>query len=93
MLKDIVNVQPREGYRLMIQFEDGVEGVIDLAEFVPFTGIFTPLLERKEFVSVQVNPELGTICWPCGADLDPDVLYARLTGKPIASYLEGVKSE
>ena len=28
------------------------------------------------FAQVKVNPELGTIQLPNGADLDPDVLYA-----------------
>jgi hypothetical protein len=27
--------------------------------------------------------ETSTVCWPHGADLDPDVLYAELTGMPI----------
>ena len=34
--------------------------------------------------AVQVNPELGTVCWPSGADLDPDVLYALVTGAPVS---------
>ena len=35
------------------------------------------------FAQVRVDPELGTVVWPNGAELDPDVLYARLTGIPI----------
>jgi hypothetical protein len=86
MLKDIVGVEALDGYRLKLRFEDGVEGVVDVAELVPLTGVFTALRDRKEFLAVQVNPELGTICWPSGADLDPDVLYALITGVPLASY-------
>jgi hypothetical protein len=35
------------------------------------------------FARVRVDPELGSVSWPNGADLDPDVLYGRLTGAPI----------
>jgi hypothetical protein len=86
MLKDIVNVQPLDGYRLRLRFEDGVEGVVDVAQCVPFTGVFAPLRQREEFEAVRVNPELGSIYWPSGADLDPDVLYSLVTGKPIPCY-------
>ncbi len=31
------------------------------------------------FRELQVDPELGTIIWPNGADIDPDVLYGSET--------------
>ena len=82
MLKDIIQVRPLEGFRLYLRFEDGVEGEVDLQALIRFEGIFAPLQTRNEFEKVSVDPDLGTICWPNGADLDPDVLYARLTGQP-----------
>ena len=93
MLKDIVDVKPLDGYRLKLRFEDGAEGVIDVAQLVPLTGVFAALRDRSEFASVRVNPELGTICWPGGADLDPDVLYSLVTGKALPSHEEMAKSK
>jgi hypothetical protein len=83
MLKDVVEVRPLEGYTVYLAFEDGVSGTLDLGSIIRFDGIFEPLRELANFAKVAVNPELGTICWPSGADLDPDVLYARLTGEAL----------
>ena len=41
--------------------------------------MFEPLREPEEFRKVTVDPELGTIVWPNGADLDPDVLHGDHT--------------
>ncbi|MFQ5794355.1 MAG: DUF2442 domain-containing protein [Candidatus Bipolaricaulia bacterium] len=90
MLKDIVEVRPLEGYRLFLRFEDDVQGEIDLAEVIKFEGVFAPLKERAIFEQVQIHSELGTICWPNGADLDPDVLYARITGKSLPAFAQKV---
>jgi hypothetical protein len=86
MLNDIVEARALEGFRLHIRFEDGVEGVVNIKEFVRFEGVFAALGERAVFEKVRVNEELGTVCWPNGADLDPDVLYSHVSGIPIPSF-------
>jgi Protein of unknown function (DUF2442) len=83
MLKDVVAVEPLDGYKLRLWFEDGTEGTLDLAPFLNFRGVFAPLRDLNYFRQVRVDPGLGTVVWPNGADLDPDVLYSRLTGQPI----------
>ena len=93
MLQDIVAAVPLDDYRLQLRFEDGTTGVVDVARCVTFTGVFAPLRDRAQFTAVQVNPELGTVCWPCGADLDPDVLYAIVTGAPVPSLDKALQSQ
>ncbi len=83
MLKDIIEVRPINEYRLLLRFEDGVEGEVDVAKLIRFEGVFSPLADRERFLEVRVDPETGTICWPNGADLDPDVLYSQVTGESI----------
>ncbi len=83
MLKDIVAARALGDYRLHLEFEDGVEGIVDLAHDLSFRGIFEPMRDVGYFAQVHVDPELGTVAWPNGADLDPDVLYGRITGAAV----------
>ncbi len=87
MIRDVVSVQPSEGYRLRLTFDDGVKGEVDVSELVTFVGVFAPLKDRREFVKVYVDAETGTLAWPNGADLDPLVLYARVTGTDVSELL------
>ena len=83
MLKDIVSAEPLTGYRLKLAFEDGAEGTVAVRQLIKFTGVFEPLQDEAYFKQIRVNAELGTIEWPNGADLDPDVLYATVTNSVI----------
>ena len=61
-------------------------GELDLSAILRFEGVFAPLKDLNRFRELRVHPDLGTIYWPNGADLDPAVLYARVTGTPIPTY-------
>jgi hypothetical protein len=83
-LIDVTNVRYLQARQLEQTFADGLTGVVDLDQVVHgYTGIFSPLLDDDYFRKVSLNRELGTISWPNGADLCPDVLYSFASGKPI----------
>ena len=87
MLKGLVAVEALEPYRLRLEFEDGVAGEVDLTRLVRFEGMFVLLRDPASFRAARVEPEAGTIVWPNGADLDPDMLQAEATGVPVAKRL------
>ena len=64
-------------------FDDQAEGIVDLAGLVCWQGVFAPLEDLQFFRQLRVDPELGTIVWPNGADIDPLGLWSAATGQPI----------
>ena len=76
---DIRRVEHLGGYRLRLTFADGLVADVDLAGRL--TGavgpMFEPLKDLAYFAQVAVDDELGTIVWPNGADLAPDVLHEQ----------------
>ena len=83
MLIDVTKARVVENHRLYVRFADGVEGEVDLDGFVRWEGVFAPLRDPARFAEIRVDADLGTVVWPNGADLDPDVLYAAVSGRPI----------
>ena len=80
---DVVECRAVVGHRLWLRFDDGSSGEVDVAELVPFRGVFADLVDPEAFAKVRVDGDLGTVVWPSGADLDPDVLHARITGRSL----------
>jgi len=91
MLSDIVEVRYVEGYRMFLRFGDGRSGELDLAPLLHFNGVFAPLRDQTYFARVRVDPDSGTIVWPNGADLCPDVLRHHLTGEPLPGQQGGAQ--
>jgi len=80
----VKRVRPQEGYRLFVEFEDGVQGEVDLSDRL-FGPVFEPLRDLGFFAEVTVD-EYGAVCWPNGADLAPDALYMQLAGCQAAPF-------
>lgn len=76
---EITAVEHLGGYRLRLTFADGLVGDVDLADRLEARRgpMFEPLRDVEYFASVSVDPELGTVVWPNGADLAPEVLHAQ----------------
>ena len=83
-LIDVTDVIPIENRTLQLTFADGLQAVINMDEIIQsYTGVFTKLQEDDYFRQVRVSSDLGTIVWPNGADVCPDVLYSFASGRPI----------
>jgi hypothetical protein len=75
----ITKAGPLTGYRLNVEFDDGVRGVVDLSDYAG-VGVFAAWLEPGFFEQVTITSD-GALAWPGDLDLCPDALYMRVTGK------------
>jgi hypothetical protein len=70
----VTAVEPLDGLRVRVLFSNGERRDIDLAPHIGHGPIFEPVrTDATFFRSVFVAG--GTVAWPNGADIDPDVLY------------------
>jgi Protein of unknown function (DUF2442) len=73
-LPRVTNVEPFDGFRLRLTFTDGLVREVDLSGDL-WGPMAEPLQDPDYFRQVRVDHELGTVVWPNGYDLDPDVLH------------------
>jgi hypothetical protein len=61
-------------HRIALRWDDGTSGEIDLANELDGP-VFEPLQDVSVFGTFRLDPELGTLVWPNGADFAPEFLY------------------
>ncbi|MBF0492140.1 MAG: DUF2442 domain-containing protein [Deltaproteobacteria bacterium] len=61
-------------YTLKVHFDDSSEQTIDFAPLLKGE-IYGPLKQLSLFRQVKIDPETHTLCWPNGADFDPETLH------------------
>jgi hypothetical protein len=76
-MNDVIEVRYVRDYIVWLRFQDGTAGEVDIS--ASFKGpVFEPLRDIELFKQVRVDPEIGTIVWPNGADVAPETLHDRL---------------
>ena len=73
-LARIRNVDHLGGLSLRLSFDDGLVRDLDLDEML-HGGVLDALRDMALFAQASVDETSGTVTWPNGIDLDPDVLH------------------
>ncbi len=75
----ITAVELLNGFSVRLGLTDGTSKVVDLERYLKGPIFESVRNDPSFFAKVQVDPRAGTIVWPNGADIDPDVLCQGLT--------------
>ena len=70
----VIAVKPLDGYKLEIEFNDGLVRVIDCS-FLLHGTLGEPLKDLDYFRRVRVDDDARTIVWPNGLDPAPELLH------------------
>ncbi len=68
------SAEPLDASRVRVVFTTGEEREIDLTPYIATGPIFEPVRADPAFFQA-ITVDGGTLTWPNGADIDPDVLY------------------
>lgn len=77
----VIEVMPQDGYKLLLAFDNGDSGTVDLAPLAG-KGVFAAWIDPEVFRAVQIGPQ-GELAWGDEIDLCPDALYLEATGKNV----------
>jgi len=73
-LLDVVKVEAKPDYTLLLEFENGERRVFDMM----------PYMDKKPFATLKGSPlfaktsvDFGTVVWPGDIDIAPETLYDR----------------
>lgn len=90
-MRKIFKVKALQGYRLKLEFDDGVSGTVDLSDLVG-KGVFALWRDHRAFEQVRVGSS-GELAWSDKIDLCPDALYLKLTGKKPEDIFPALRHE
>ena len=77
----VVKSELLESYKVFIEFNDGVSGVIDFYNKLQNDRrqIVRELLDLEKFKTVRLD--LDTLCWENGVDFAPEYLYEQVAAQ------------
>jgi hypothetical protein len=74
---EVIQAQYVHDYTIRLAFNDGCQGLVDLADHLWGT-VFEPLRDINKFKAFNLSKTLHTIQWPNDADFAPEFLKDKL---------------
>lgn len=90
-MRRVKTVRVLDGYRLLLVFDDGRTGVVDLSHLAG-KGVFALWTDRSAFESVRIGPS-GERVWADTIDLCPDALYLKATDQKVEALFPSALPE
>lgn len=69
-------------FEVRLAFTDGSECTVDLEPYLRGPGLAPLTHDPAQFAGVGIDPEQGTIVWPDGEDIAPEVLRETAPAGP-----------
>ena len=81
MLVSVINAEYLEEYKILLHFDNGEQGAVDLKNtiFSDHRKIFKPLQDVEFFQKFELDS--WTLIWPNEADFSPEFLYELAINK------------
>ena len=86
----LIDVTARPGYKLRLEYDDGVTGEADLSQLVG-KGVFVAWNDASVFQVVTVGTH-GEIRWTDTIELCADAMYLEITGKSPEDLFPGLRA-
>ncbi len=76
--------EAKPGYKLFVEFEDGINGIVDLSGWKG-RGVFESWDDETNFRKFVIT-DTKKLEWDENIDMDPDAFYLLLIGKTFEQY-------
>ncbi len=82
----LIDAQYKKDYRILLKFNTGESGEVDLEKIISEHKIAEPLQDKKIFSDFYLDT-WPTLAWKCGFDIAPEYLYSLAISKPDVSAI------
>ena len=74
----VIKAELLENYKIFLEFNDGLGGVIDFQNklLTDHRDIIRELIDKEKFLAIKI--ERHTLCWDNGVDFAPEYLYEQV---------------
>jgi hypothetical protein len=91
-MKKIISFKVLDGYRVWLQFDDGVEGEAEFSAHVG-KGVFAGWTDYGFFRQAGIGERGRTLTWPGELDFCADALWLQVTGKQPEDLFPNLRKE